>query len=85
MKLKKIWIIPTKKFIEYQYQRLVKETGRLLPTTRLSIFLTTLSALNGKEYLKDFLMDRLEILKNAKMIKIKIYEVDAWLRQGFTQ
>lgn len=74
--MQKIIIIPTAKNIEKQYQYLVKEIGPNMVTTRLSLYWDTLFKLNDNEYKKDFSMEQLEILKNAKMIKIKIYEVD---------
>ena len=74
-KMQKIWITPTKKNIEKQYQYLVKESGQLLPITRLSLYYDTLFTLNDNEYKKDFSIKQLEILKNKKMIKIKMIEV----------
>ena len=75
-KMQKIWIKPTKKNIEKQYQYLVKKTGQLLPTTRLLLYYNTLFSLNDNENKKEFSMKQLEILKNKKMIKIKIQEVN---------
>ena len=74
-KMQKIIIIPTAKNIEKQYKYLRNEIGPNMVTTRFSLYYDTLFHLNDNEYKKDFSMDQLEILKNKKMIKVKMVNV----------
>ena len=69
-KMQKIWITPTKKNINLQYNYLKNKIN----IDRLSIYYDTIIDLNDGK----ITIEQLQKLKNKKMIKIKIQEVIIW-------
>ena len=72
---KEIIITPTAKNIEKQYQYIVKKEGYLLHITRFSLYYDTLTILNENKHKKDLTLKQLEILKDKKMINVKMVKV----------